>query len=169
MTNEVTQTSALKTWWDNADFKGKEFCELKENGDLVLKKTQIHPERTIASITPDNADAVLKALLEKYPEVEQRGKELQQEWDAADDKLKLIGKVSRHREYLMHTNAIGDFDALLQQVSTWDHVLSDLIEHNYKEKVALAERAETERPRLAPIAQTCRPRRPDRSRGPCPG
>src|SRR5687768_5779798 len=102
MTNEVTQSEALKQWWDNAEFKGKEFCELKDNGELVLKKTDAHPERTIATLTPENADAVLKALVDKYPEVEQRGTEIQQEWDTTEDKLKLIGKVSRHREYLMH-------------------------------------------------------------------
>ena len=142
MINEVTQSEALKQWWNNADFQGKEFCELKENGELVLKKTNVHSERTIAFLTTENADAVLKALIDKYPEVQQKGNEIQQEWDATEDKLKLIGKVSRHREYLMHTNAIGDFDALITQGADWDKVLSGLIENNYEEKLALAETAE---------------------------
>jgi hypothetical protein len=142
MTNEVTHTNALTDWWSNADFAGKEFCTLNENGDLALKKTDLHPERTIASLTPENADAVLKALVEKFPEVEARGNEVQQEWDAADDKLKLIGKVSRHREYLMHTNAIGDFDKLFNQVNEWDKEISSLVSKNYDEKKALIEKAE---------------------------
>jgi hypothetical protein len=142
MTNELTQTNALADWWNNADFPGKEFCTLHENGDLALRKTDLHAERTIASLTLDNADAVLKALTEKFPEVEARGNELQHEWDAADDKLKLIGKVSRHREYLMHTNAIGDFDILFHQVDEWEKVLSSLISNNYTEKLALIEKAE---------------------------
>ncbi len=141
-TTDITPITSLSTWWNDADFKGKEYCQLKENGDLVLTGTATHKERTIASLTPENAVAVLKALLEKYPEVEARVKELQHEWDAAEDKLKLIGKVSRHKEYLIHTNAIGDFDTLLQQVENWDKTLKELIENNYREKLAITEKAE---------------------------
>src|SRR4051812_13896431 len=119
MTQEATYYPALKTWWDNAEFNGKEFCQLKENGELVLKGTPHYPEKVIASLTPENADAVLKALIEKFPEVEGRVKEVETEWNSSEDKLKLIGKVSRTREYLLHTNAIGDFDALVKEVSGW--------------------------------------------------
>jgi hypothetical protein len=142
MTNEATQLSTLQSWWETAEFNGKEFCDLKENGDLVLKKTSLHPERIIARLVPENADAVVKALVEKFPEVEQHGKEIQVEWDAAEDKLKLLGKVSRHKDYLLHTNAIGDFDALINQVKGWESTITEISEKNYQEKLALIEKAE---------------------------
>jgi len=142
MTNEITQSNELQNWWSKQQFSGKDYCELNEAGELILKETPFHAGRTIAHLTPDNADAILKALVEKFPEVQQRGNELQQEWESGDDKLKLIGKVSRHKEYLMHTNAIGDFDTLLKQVNEWDQHLAGLIEENHKQKLALAEEAE---------------------------
>jgi len=142
MTTEVTQTDALRQWWDNADFAGKDFCTLKENGDLVLKKTNTHEERTIASLTPENAAALTKALTEKYPEVEGRFKDLALEWEGSEDKLKLMGKVSRLKEYLMHTNAIGDFDSMLLTIGGWEKVIDAGVEENYKQKLALTEQAE---------------------------
>jgi len=142
MTTEVTPTNALQQWWNNADFAGKEFCELKENGELVLKKTNTHPERTIASLTPENVAALSKALIDKFPEVEGRAKELQQEWETTEDKLKLMGKVSRLKDYLLHTNAIGDFNSLLEKVAEWDNVIAIAVEANHKQKLAITEQAE---------------------------
>ena len=141
MTTQVTQTDTLQTWWDNADFAGKEFCQIKENGDLVLRMNA-HTERTIALLTTENATALTKALTEKFPEVEAKVKELQQEWDTTDDKLKLMGKVSRIKEYLLHTNAIGDFSSLLQQAERWEQTINESVEDNYKQKLALTEQAE---------------------------
>jgi hypothetical protein len=142
MTLEVTQTDTLKYWWDNATFSGKEFCELADNGELSLKKTDVHAARVIASLTKENVAALTKALLEKYPEVDARLKELQQEWTSTDDKLKLLGKVSRLKEYLLHVNAIGDFASLLRPVLGWEQEIAVLIEENYQKKLAIIEQAE---------------------------
>jgi len=142
MTTEVIQSDALKELWSNADFAGKEFCELKENGDLVLKKTDTHPERTIASLNPENFLALTKALTDKFPEVEGRLRELEKEWESTEDKLKLIGKVSRFKEYLLHTNAIGDFHALGQQIAGWEKTITALVEENFEKKQALTLQAE---------------------------
>lgn len=142
MNSDVTAVDALKTWWDNADFNGKEFCEVKENGDLVLKKTESHKERTIGTLTPENAAMVTRALLEKFPEVEARVDEVAAEWNASEDRVKLIGKVSRLKEYLLHTSAIGDFNRLLEKVTGWEQTLHELVQNNYKVKLELIEKAE---------------------------
>jgi hypothetical protein len=142
MTTDVTPADALRSLWDNADFNGKEFCALKDNGDLVLKKSDSHAERTIGSLTPENVSLVTKALLEKFPEVEARVGEVEAEWNASEDRVKLMGKVSRLKEYLLHTSAIGDFNNLLQKVSAWEQTLHDIVQNNYKEKLTLIEKAE---------------------------
>ncbi|HRO44007.1 MAG TPA: DUF349 domain-containing protein [Flavipsychrobacter sp.] len=142
MTTEVSNAEALKQLWSNADLPGKDFFELKDNGDLVLKKTSSHPERIIASLTPENFSALTKALADKFPEVEGRLNELQTEWTTTEDKLKLMGKVSRFKEYLLHTNAIGNFDALHTQIAAWEKEVAALIEDNYTKKLAVAEQAE---------------------------
>jgi hypothetical protein len=142
MTNEETQTNPLQNWWDNFDFDGKDYCELKENGELVLKATAQHPERNLASLTIESAEAAIKALLEKFPEVEKRVKDTLDEWETTDDKLKLVSKVARLNDYLLHANAIGNFAHLIQQTIELDKVIAQLVEQNYVAKLALIENAE---------------------------
>lgn len=142
MINEVTPTDALSTWWENTQFSAKEHFNLNEKGQLILSKSEVYPERVVATLTPEQADMVVKALLEKFPEVEAKANELRTEWEATDDKLKLMGKVSRLREYLLHTNAIGDFTALFRQLTVYEQEISALVDANYKQKQDLVDKAE---------------------------
>jgi DNA-binding transcriptional regulator YbjK len=142
MTQEANALPPIQQWWEEAGITGKQYCTLKENGELVLNAAPPYPERVIATLTEDNAAAVIRALQEKFPEVEGKLKELQAEWTATDDKLKLIGKLARTREYLLHTNAIGDFAALHSSLDEMDKVIAQLTEENYKTKLALVEQAE---------------------------
>lgn len=140
MTQETNQASTLSSWWNEASFAGKEMYSLKENGDLVLKIG--NEERTVATVTAENADMVVKVLSDKFSEVEGRMKELQAEWDAADDKLKVIGKVERMREYLRHTNAVGNFASLLQPLEEMEKTIHGLSEENNKQRLSLVQKAE---------------------------
>lgn len=141
-TNNVTQDELLMQWWNQTDFTGKSFFTLKDHGVLAIRPTPNCPERTIATLAPETADITVKALVEKFPEIQQKNTELQQEWDATTDKLKLYSKVLRHKDYLLHTHAIGDFDALLRQVAAWEQELNSLTDNNYQSKLAIVEEAE---------------------------
>lgn len=142
MTTEVTPADALQNWWTNTNFKGKEFCTLTEAGELVLRQNGDPKGRTIAHLTVENADAAIKALVDKFSEIDSRFRELEQECTTATDRLKLIGKVTRFKDYLLHTTAIGDFDRMLTEITRWENEINELIEVNYKEKLALLEQAE---------------------------
>lgn len=142
MTQEATQTPSLQEWWTNVDERTKQYCSLTTNGELILNKSNSHPERIIATLTLHSADATLKALHDKYPEVEAKINEVAQEWMSTEDKLKLIGKVSRLKDYLAHTNAIGDFDKLHSTVSDWQQHLDKLVEENYLAHLAIVEQVE---------------------------
>ena len=85
----------LQSWWNEVAFPEKELYHLKENGELVLRAGENNKERLISPLTFENAEVVVKALQEKFVEVEAKVKELQTEWVQADDKLKLAGKVER--------------------------------------------------------------------------
>ncbi len=132
----------LQTWWEEISFNGKEQYQLKENGELVLQPLHNNKERVIATFSTENADTILKALKDKFSEVDGKIKELETEWVAADDKLKLIGKVDRLKEYILHTNAIGDYDKLFQVINDWENSIQTLTEDNYKAKLKLVEQAE---------------------------
>lgn len=142
MTTEVTPKDSLKQWWENAELKDKAFYKLEDNGDLCLRASEYHSARIITNLTLENASALLKALEEKFPEVEARVYELEQEWEATPEKLKLLGKTERLRDYLNHTNAIGNFEALFEKISGWEKKLAELEEENFKEKALLVEKAE---------------------------
>ncbi len=141
-TATAPEENVLKTWWNSAAFDGKEFTSLQDDGTLVLNATPFSEQRSLGQLTPENAEAFTKALSEKFPEVSARVKELSGEWDGTEDKMKLHGKVSRTRDYLMHANAIGDYAPLYKQVAGWHDTLSNLSDQHYKAKQALVEKAE---------------------------
>ncbi|XZF13242.1 DUF349 domain-containing protein [Chitinophagaceae bacterium MMS25-I14] len=142
MTQEAQVPSPLQSWWETVDFTGKEFFHLKENGDLLHIALPPYQERIITNITAENAAIAFKALLDKFPEVEGKIRELQTEWDTTEDKLKLIGKVARSRDYLLHAHAVGNFPPLFAVLDEYDHHMAGLVEENYKAKLELVAKAE---------------------------
>lgn len=143
MTQEANATNQLQSWWEGVVFNGKDFFQLRENGELVLKATATLPERTITTLTPENAEATVKALIEKFTEVEAKVKELRTEWEASEEKLKLMGKLARTREYLLHSHALGDFNSLMLSVDDYETVVNKLVEENHAAKLALVQQAES--------------------------
>lgn len=142
MTQEANVLPALLRWWEEAGITGKQYCTLKETGELILNAIAAYPGRTIGTLTDDNAATAVKALQDRFPEVEAKVSELQAEWDATEDKQKLVSKLSRVREYLLHTNAIGDFAALHSRLDVMDKHIIEITEEHYRNKLALVEQAE---------------------------
>ncbi|RYD54671.1 MAG: DUF349 domain-containing protein [Sphingobacteriales bacterium] len=141
-TQEDSQVSPLQAWWSGTQFSGKELYELKDNGELYLKPIGKGKERTIGTFTPENADFVLKALMDKFHEVEAKVRELQTEWSNTTDKLKILGKVERTKEYLHHSNAVGNYQTLLQEVDGMEQELHKLTDENYQARLKLVQQAE---------------------------
>lgn len=142
-TNSVPAEHPLKTWWETTDFEGKAYCRLKEDDSLVLNPTPFSDERTISQLTAENAPAVVKAFSDKFAEVTARIDELNTEWDATDDKLKLSSKVSRTRDYLQHAAAIGDYEPLYRRLAGWHNAVQELIDVNFKAKQEIVAKAKT--------------------------
>lgn len=141
-TQESTPQTTLATWWETVSFPGKENYRVDESGQLLQNATGSFKERTVSTLSTDNPDITLKALKDKYAEVETRWKELQTEWDAAEDKLKLIGKIERMKDYMQHTAAVGAIDAIEKQLAGYDAELNKLGEENYQAKLKIAQHAE---------------------------
>jgi len=132
----------LVLWWQAATFEGKEFCTLKETGELLLKATPHQPERVIATITAETAEPAIKALVEKYPEVKAKVQELEEEWSKAADKIKLLSKVGRTKDYLLNTNAIGDFESLSDAIIRKEKELQVLLDEHYEARLKLVQQVE---------------------------
>ena len=133
----------LIAWWDTQSFPGKELYKINEAGALTLSANNTVKERAIAEITPENADVVVKNLVEKFDEVEARVKEFEIEWVAAEDKLKLADKLAQLKEYVHSTPAFGDFLRIGLLIHDWEHTLYALTEEIYNEKLKIVELAES--------------------------
>lgn len=142
MTLDSNQLQAINTWWESLTIDHKMQFALNDGGELVLKPYNDYKERIIASFSDENTEPVFKALVDKFPEIEEKVAELTKEWTAEEDKLKLIGKLERTKEYLNHTNAFGNFEALYKQVDELFEQATKLIEENHTKKLAIVEEAE---------------------------
>jgi len=129
-------------WWNEQAFDGKELFSLQEDGDLVLVAPPGGKDRSVATISAENADVVLSNLREKFAGAEARVRELELEWAAAEDKMKLADKVAAVKEYVHHINAVGDFKKLNALVHDWEQTLFALTEENYNARLRLTEQAE---------------------------
>lgn len=141
--SQELQNFDIHAWWNEQSFPGKELYTLNENGDLILGTHPYVTERTIANITADSAETVFKTLIEKFQAIEERTRELEIEWLAADDKLKLAEKVSGLKDFINHSHALGDFHRLGQLVHDWEHTIYKLSEEVYQAKLKIAEQAES--------------------------
>ena len=142
MTQDNNQSTTLSAWWEQLSFDHKSLFTLNEQGELLLKEYPNYKQRPVGTLTVDNADMLFNLLVEKFPEVEGKVTELVAEWNAEEDKLKLLGKVERIKEYLNHANAVGDFHTIYKIVENLDKELSRLTEENYTKKLALVQKAE---------------------------
>lgn len=139
-TNSTTAaTDQLKQWWDAKLFDGKEFCSVDDNGALTV---QPFGDKIITVLNHITGDAVIQNLIDKYVDLTKQLNELTAEWAESEDKLKLMGKLNRLRDYMGHVNAIGDFAPLLQKVKEFELQIQQLIEQNYQTKLALVAEAE---------------------------
>lgn len=142
MSKEVALNEKITQCWTETNFNAKNLFELTDTGNILLKASDLFPERTIANIHTENPDVTLHALIEKFKDVHQRVEEIQSEWEKAEDKLRLSGKVVRLKEYLLHANALGDFYTLFSKIKEWENELNTLEEKNYQERLALIQEAE---------------------------
>jgi hypothetical protein len=117
--------------------------KLEENGNLIRIADGNIKEQIVAVISPENADVVLKNLQEKFTAAEAKVLELEVEWIAADDKLKLAEKVTALKEYLHKASIVGDYGKLAVLVHDWEHTLFTLSEEHYAAKLKLVELAES--------------------------
>ncbi len=137
------QNYDLIAWWNEQSFAGKELFKLETTGELILLSNTYIKERTIANISEENHDVVLKNLEEKFVVAESKVMELEVEWMSTEDKLKLAEKVAHIREYNNQLLAVGDFLKLGALIHDWEHTLYTLTEENYASKLKITELAES--------------------------
>lgn len=135
-------TLDLLTWWGEQSFAGKEFYNLEADGTLMLLAGNNIKERVVATLAPENADVVLKTLQEKFAAIEAKVLEMEVEWIATEDKLRLADKVNTIKEQLNRAAAAGNIQKLALLIHDWEHTIYTLTEEHYNAKLKIAEQAE---------------------------
>ena len=136
------QNYDIAQWWNDQSFPGKDLFKVNELGALSLCASHFLKERNIAYLSLESADVVLKNLQEKYIGLEAKIRELEVEWVATDDKMKLAEKIDHLKENMQHLNAVGDFERAVKLIKDWEHTLHELAQENYNAKLKLVELAE---------------------------
>lgn len=142
MTKEITPFEKITYCWNETDCTAKELFTLQENGDIILSQTALFPERVIANIMTENPSVILNSLVERFKDVLEKVTEIQKEWEEAEDKIKISGKIARTKEYLLHTNAIGDFIHPFTLISGWETEIEKIEEKNFGDRLAIVQEAE---------------------------
>jgi len=140
MTNDIH--TAMQTWWNTVSFEGKELYTLTEKGELILQPVDDIPARQIAILTEQDANTILDELKEKYIEAAAKLKELEIEWVATEDKLKLAHKAEKLKEYIYHLQAAGPLNLLYTIINDLTHASQQLSEDNYRQKLKITEAIE---------------------------
>ncbi|NDC40776.1 MAG: hypothetical protein EBZ77_04365, partial [Chitinophagia bacterium] len=121
---------SLMAWWDQQTFPGKASYRIDANGNLMLNSQQFLKERKVAHLSPENADFVLHNLREKYNDLLARVTEVETEWLAAEDKLKVADRVDHIKELLQAMNVVGEIEKPAAIVGQWMHTIGGLIAEN---------------------------------------
>lgn len=135
----ATAPDLFKEWWDAKTFEGKEYCSVDENGAL---KVAPFNEKTVTVLNHITGDAVIQSLLDKFKDLSRQMTELGKEWGETEDKIKLMSKVGKLRDYIQQANAIGNIQSLLDNLQQFDTQIAAVIDEHYKAKEALVAEAE---------------------------
>lgn len=142
MTQETDQLSSLHQWWNSISFEGKNDYQLNEKGELVLAAKNGHKERVVGTLQTENADVIFRTLTAKFSELEARLKELQHEWNTADDKLKLHSRVERLADNIYNSHAVGNYAPVMALMDQWKQELANLTKANSDAKQKITTEAE---------------------------
>lgn len=129
--------------WEELSFDGKEFCQMDNANNLLLKATDQNPERVLANLNSENAQLTINALTEKFSEVQSKFSEFQKEMDAAEEPEKMSGKLQRMKSYLLGAHALGDYQPMLSYVNEKETNLNNKMQDNIKARKALVEKAQS--------------------------
>ncbi len=137
----ATETPSIK--WEDINFPGKEFCTLSEENEICLKATPFSPQRKLNNLSFENFDTAAKILVDKFAEAQGKVDELHKLWEEKEEKLNLVGHVSKTKHYLLNAPAIGDYTPLFQSLADKESVINAQFEENLKVRLTLVEKADS--------------------------
>lgn len=140
---DAPESKQQENYWNELQFEGKEFCNFCDDGTLQLNGGKHFNARNLAQLTAATAGATVQALVDKFKEVTERVDKFKVEFDEADEKIKVNGKLQRLKSYLGNANAIGDFQPLFDLVVEKESLVQETLKVNEQARRLIVEKAET--------------------------
>jgi hypothetical protein len=115
-----------------------EFYTIEDN-QVVLHATKWFDKRIVTSIDEKNKEATLGFLQDKFADITQETMLLKADYinAVADDKVKLAGKINRHRTYLSTVKAIGDYAVLFTTLDEMEGEIKKVVDANIAKRQEL--------------------------------
>jgi hypothetical protein len=143
-TNALTNNSSsenILTWWNNLNFEDKNCFTINENGELFNQ--YFNNQFIITKLNVVNGDEVIKHLISKFDEIKKSVQRLEEEWMNQTDKFKLQHKINKLSQSFSTSNAIGNFEPLVQVINRFNAELIKISDDHYQSKLSLLEKVKS--------------------------
>ena len=114
---------------------------IKDN-QVFLKANKWFAERPIGELREANHQNTIASMEERFSESVDKVNEIKKDFAATDDIIKVAGKVSRTKNYLCNTKAIGDYASLFEQLDILEIAIKVAVDENLAKKETLCVEAE---------------------------
>jgi hypothetical protein len=114
---------------------------IKDN-QVFLKANKWFAERPIGELREANHQNTIASMEERFSESVEKVNEIKKDFASTDDIIKLAGKVSRTKNYLCNTKAIGNYTSLFEELDILEAAIKVAVDENLAKKEALCIEAE---------------------------
>ena len=101
---------------------------------VFLKANDWFPERSIGELREANHQNTIASMEERFNESVEKVNEIKKDFAATDDIVKVAGKVSRTKNYLCNTKAIGDYTSLFKELDIMEAAIKVAVDENLAKK-----------------------------------
>ena len=113
-----------------------------EEGKVLLNKTKWFKQREVAVLDETTQETVLETLLQKFEIIKKEWEEFTKLFEEETEITRLAGKLSRKKSYFSKAKAIGDYDALYEEIIIIEKKIEERVLEVIKTKTELCDKLE---------------------------
>lgn len=143
MESNLNEEITVSQLWQDVNFDGKQHYMLNDQDELILNMDALPSGGVfISKLSPATFQTTIAALQQKFQEIQKDVATIEQEWIQNEDKLKLVGKIEKTKDYLLHAKVLGNIAPLLQGLQEKNQAIHQIYAQNYSQRLAIVEQVE---------------------------
>lgn len=128
---------------DGIIFSGEEWGYVDAEGNIRQKDGLIFKGRIIGQMRGKDKGAALGYFVLKFKEMEGRFNELENSVRSAENKTHYLTRLQKMLTYVPDTQALGDFDGLINRIKRLEREIVTLVDENRRRKEDIVRQSET--------------------------